>query len=300
MSTPFYKSGSRQIVFTDLEPDDSLAISIMNQDNVVYWVVGEGRQLPQKATRLIELVKASCKVYLGAESDKEFEETHEATLGLKPFDIPLLEDVDTVVMMKPPREFMKYLRYLGKRIKELTLVYYGSFNTRCLFDEYERDDVIGFLSSFKNTYIYESYYAVGQENLITEHDVITRVRQLPHMAEIMDNWDASIVEDCRATCASIDPLFPESIPEDHEDFYKYERNRKCYDSIVKAGIGQQMVFADIGLMLSAPSNYTDVNIEFTLGGYLRAVLAHGSPVHVVNHLGKREMLRRLRHALCKD
>ena len=303
VSTPFYKDAGRQIVFTDLEPDDCLAISIMNKERVTAWVVGEGRCLPEKATRLEELVGDECvEVYLGRESNKEFAETHKATHEFELFNLRRLLDVDTVVMLKPPRELMQYFCTRPRDAKEmygkLTLIYYGSFNTRCLFDDgFTHDEVLAFLSSFKAAYIFESYLAVQQDSIITDKDAIEHIRQLPHMAEIMDDWDAFIVQDCQDTCMGIDVQFPASIAPYHPEYARYMRNRKCYDYIMGIGVGKQMVLADIGLMLTGPEDYMTASIKFTPEGYLQATKSLVSSIHVVKPTSMYEMLARLRAAI---
>jgi|688.fasta_scaffold01901_4 hypothetical protein len=273
-----YKEQQRKNLWveTDLEPDDVLAIIILEYRgyNIKSFVCGEG-DVDNKMNRLYKYNNGGKVKYIkGYCSDKDFPEPYkERPEGLIVIDNDeymneLKDYINTgnnkMVIMKPPREL--YNNFLNdkegtKRVMgNMDCYLYGSFNLRCL--NFKKDDIIEFLGSFKNLYIFETHNAMGTDNTVNTNNFFRwqKLMEIDNFKEICKQWNNYIIKDCIDTCnkiinsdnqvlCSYDELSEDvKLKMSDYDKEKYKRNYKCYEA-VRVYNEYQFVMADVGLAL---------------------------------------------------
>lgn len=109
-------------------------------------------------------------------------------------DIKILHDLFinnpneiAILMLKPPREFMKFD---FKLFKNVNLVGYMSFNLRCLFKLYSPNIIQEWLHSFKTVIYYETFFAVGEQNTIDS----TTIKLPEFIINTIKFWNKHVVE----------------------------------------------------------------------------------------------------------
>lgn len=274
------------VVFTDAEPDDMAALVLLcKREMIDYIVVGEGKDLQRKAHRVHLLTDRP--VFIGAESDKEFPEflpeDDKKYTKWTPF---VVNTNTTIYMLKPPREFVSTWKSIAPILTTCTLKMYGGFNIRAV-----EMDMIGFFNTFRETYLFESYPAFGENNSISGDD-ITELMEIPLVRQTQEAWDKFCMQDAKETCLAIDADFPPSLPKDHEKAAQYNRNRKCYDQIAA---GPQILVCDIGLAISKETEYIPGIISF--GEYTEFEASEKSSVKYVRACGIRDYVDRMKQFL---
>lgn len=279
-------------VFTDLEPDDYLALWILNKNgyNFSTIVVGEGKCVDQKARRTVRYLTdpvfniSSPNILKGDQSDKDFpkfDDSFELYKSDENFSLSNLKEYvqsggTKIIIIKPPREFFHYIKTNPTELSFLskTKCYlYGSFNMKSL-DATENEFKI-FCDLFGEFYLYESFFATGPQNNMNVQNfpLIQKLRKNTNFAELLDTWDDYILKDCEDTCIELLKKYnlPLEMTESkllqivmsEKDFNSYEWNYKCY-SQVKSNKGFQTVLADSGLAVTIdiPQFYKKGNIQF--------------------------------------
>jgi hypothetical protein len=285
-------------VETDLEPDDVLAIDILQRKGYTMHTIvcGEGKEKVNRCLAYYD--KTVPNIVKGHDSNKDFPEPAKYknyvssltySTNYKEQLKSYLESNTKLVIMKPPRELFEM--FLADRestkqlLKNVTCYMYGSFNIRSL--KADKKDVLEFLNSFGNLYYYESYRASGSCNSVSSDTYanFSKLKACDNFYEIMDAWDDYILKDCIDTCNSITGKSGETLKTLDEyvndgDLSKefvdglsqdvkgqYDRNYKCYVSVVK-NKGQQFVLADVGLALCIDKAVWDrVSLDFNDAGY---------------------------------
>jgi hypothetical protein len=293
-------------IFTDGEPDDLFAIHILAhklRDTAITLVVGEGKNVQGKAARLHGYFPLF-NVYVSEESHKTFPEP---CIPRKPFpcvsDVgisALVEDRD-IYVLKPPRELLTDF----SANDTATLWYYGSFNTRSCLKTFGHLHIQKWLESFKCTYVYESYRASGEQNVVNMDTCpalmsLVLSKQggalLRGFHELMERWDTVLMDDCKRACLALDPTFPESI--DGEKASRYARRYKTYHQL-EAHKGRQFVLADVGLAVTEPCDYMTAVVSIDPDtGYTEFKYVRDSNVHLISHRGFDVITERIRRWLC--
>ena len=258
---------------TDLEPDDIAAIYILNKRGFRFShiVTGEGNSVT-KHMRIkkyhtllssnLDNVDVVPPVFIrGLDSNKlfprdgcEFETLYDDEKEYDMFDSKYVKELKNyvatckepiMIVLKPFRELLKYFSELADILPKVTLYVYGSFNFRTLSNEVA---VSSLLRSFKNVYLYESFFATGTKNSIDKDtmpkffEAFTKASQtspyLQTLNRLMLNWNEHMLTSCSTNLAKLN-----SDPD--------SRNRllKIYNA-VKENKSFQMVAADIGVAVT--------------------------------------------------
>jgi hypothetical protein len=284
-------------VFTDLEPDDYLALWILNKNGYKFKtvVVGEGKFVQQKAERAYyyfnndDFYPESCPyITVGESSDKDFPESFETDETYDNFSLENLKEFvqnggTKILIMKPPRELFQYIITNPAELsflKNTKCYLYGSFNMKSL--DATDSEFRMFCDLFDSLYVYESFFATGPQNNLNPQNfpLIQKLRQHQNFSDLLDSWDDYILKDCEDTCIGLLENYnlPLQLVEtetlrdvmSEKDFNRYGWNYKCYCQ-VKPNRGFQTVLADSGLAitLDVPQFYKRANVEF---GTLRNTL----------------------------
>jgi hypothetical protein len=305
-------------VETDLEPDDVLAIDILQKNNEIYsYICGEGN-VDKKMNRLLNYYgKTPAKLYIkGKGSDKDFPEPYDTTennesesksepkLNVKNEQEYLNElkkflDLNgkKMVIIKPPRElyelFLSNPDETKKLMANVECYMYGSFNLRSLNTNTEK--LKEFLYSFKKLYIFETHYAIGSGNSVNPDNfkAYPSLSNAKYFSEICKQWNDYIIKDCVDTCNSIIKRNDETIqslenlPEEIlnklsvNEKARYHRNYKCYFDVSKYN-ENQFILADVGLALCFDKDvWTPVTIDFDDKGYTTMIKTDISTVYTV-------------------
>lgn len=247
---------------TDLEPDDVLAIYILQIAK--YYVVGEGNA-NKKYNRMLRYVEMLLKqkngptpvVIEGLGSWKEFvlDGKEFDTLESKKCTESYMDNFtkfasgENPVMFsfKPMRElvaeFVKNPDLVKKLVSNVTLYVYGGFNFRCLFKEHKKE-LMELINSFKKVCLYESYYVSGHKNSMNKSNAPDLYKYLKEndnecfhkLFRLTTNWNNNIRDE-----------MVESIKKDPSmDDNTKHRHQKVIDSVT-GNEDFQYVIADFGL-----------------------------------------------------
>jgi len=205
-------------VETDLEPDDTEAIFVLSDAD--YYVVGEGNA-NIKYNRMLEYCQLMgnkpAVIIQGLGSDKDFKldgkefdllpnnECHEEYM---PNFIKFAKSDNPIMFsLKPMRELMAWYREDSVAIRILLsnvdLYVYGGFNFRSLLKN-NMKELPELLQSFKNVYLYESFFATGKENSIDKHNCPVLYKYLmdhktnPYIEKLLRltyNWNTHMYEE---------------------------------------------------------------------------------------------------------
>jgi hypothetical protein len=264
-------------VETDLEPDDLIALDILDKTNKYKYdtiVCGEGN-VSEKMFRANHYFKNKYRNLVhGLGSDKDFPEPEEYKTDevlkfytednyfklLKEY-IEINKNNSKMLLLKPPRElFSLYLENrdeLKSLLQTVECYMYGSFNLRSL--KATKEQLEDFLKIFGKLYLYESYYASGSSNNVNKenYDNFNNILKNQDVEKLLNYWDEYMIKDCIDTCNSITkstnqditPLENYEIKVSDQLKEKYHRNYKAYEQISK-NKGKQFVLADVGLALA--------------------------------------------------
>lgn len=256
------------LIMTDLETDDIIAIWLLSKfykRTKIMFLVGEGCAYIKKL-RMESYIKTlgfeNAEVVRGYDSDRLF--TYDGRDIMSEEDIERLnwiveskEDVNEkvykfirdespfIISLKPPRELMDMYANGHPRYRRIfnrcVLAGYMSFNLRCLMNEHKKR-LVGFLKSFKKCYFYETHYAVGSNNIITEKDF--SFDKFPKIVlGVMKWWNLFQAEDCIETLKDLDGKTDDS------SIKRIHRNQKTLDQI-EGNNHKQFVNADCGLIIA--------------------------------------------------
>ncbi len=276
----------RVIVITDLEPDDLIAITMLlkskelnlktfNQE--IIFIISAWSNVEQKARFFRKFLLdcfsayANSQIYLGESSDKKFEFPFEVAANENFPSYQILDPSNSLIInLAPIRELMFYHQNIPNVFKNCYLAIYGSFNIRSVIVEkkLEHTHICNIFYSFSGVLCYESFYAVGSNNNMTDPEILGIIKSnYPYLEKIIKWWNQEIMDDCQNTCNDCD-----------SSSEKYKRNIKVVDAIKKEPY--QFVNADTGLIavllepellcyarsgficFDSPSNYTQF-VEFT-------------------------------------
>ena len=212
------------VLCSDLEPDDVLAIAILaNQipkDFPLLVITGEGnldksglghnicqhfgftnfqiihgdystKTYPENA------LLSFGDVFPDKNSEKYAEENSRLLLAnfLDQYQSPL------IISIKPMRELKDIPIHLTQKC---VLVKYGSFNLRCMFDQWDKNEMANFINTrFKQVLLYESFPATGTNNSINKNNAPALFQALQNQHETYQGlfnlvlaWNQYIVNDC--------------------------------------------------------------------------------------------------------
>lgn len=289
-------------VWTDLEPDDFLAIGIMKHAmrlaKTCVVVVGEGRRSKREmALGLLRALDIKADVVQGQPSSKDypplmhdlFDPIENASAEAeRPTLFSLLRDSSNplVVCMKPPRELMQLPIEVTSKI---TLICYGSFNFRALGALMpEWANMIN--TAFKEAIVYESFLVSGPQNSISAanselFDLIERGAfankpnstfwlSLKIAARV---WNKHIADDCLETIVTLATQMQEDLAQTNWEALRAkklrleDRNLKPLVDIID-NEGKQMVLADCALAAALCTNVNATvrrgqRLSFDANGY---------------------------------
>lgn len=316
------KEFDRVILYTDVETDDVIATHlIMNRYKIDNIIVGEGQEafLRCKAKRMQDATGLeSDQILIGSRSGNEFNDKYSKSelpayrKIISIIDMNRLIKNSLLIVLKPPRELMKC------DVSTSTLWMYGSFNFRSIMKTHDHEKIKEWVNSFKRAYIYETYYAAGENNNVNKNvvgdDTMRNICNMPGVSNIMRKWNQYIFEDSLETVLNI--LISEGLLEngivtqeriDYEKYSgkiknerklrKFQRNLKAMEQIQKNP--KQCVFADIGLSLTTmgEDDYRKINITFDEAGYTQAEETGEGNVYIVKNLGIDELVKRLKQVV---
>ena len=317
-----YDSNTVFLISTDLETDDVAAIYLLSlciPDNKIYFLVGEGdRDIKYERMKMyIKMIGFSnAHVLYGLPSNKKFTFdgydvfTPQTNIKLPKCNLSMeelyceifraLHQKPVIISLKPPRELITiYMRY-PDFFKDLTIYGYMSFNLRCLMKDYIKANIIEFFESFKETYWYETYHAIGSDNIITGKDI--DMNAMPQVISgIMKYWNKHQVEYSKGVCSKLEGK------EDARSKSRYHRNQKAIGQVVDNDY-LQFVNADTGLIFSmiddsGASKYIKRTVSFDERGY--SVIKPGDKIYVIQpdnkedyNIYQKSMLRELLFDCC--
>lgn len=200
---------------TDLEPDDVLALKIFPKAN--YYVVSEGNAYIKyiRLKKYLQLLNYSNTIIIKGDNHsksfkldgKEFDiledDFHPNTNYLDNFIKFASSSNPIMISIKPIRELINEFKKNKDLIKSLTsnitMYCYGGFNLRCIK---EKDILLELINSFKEVYIYESFFATGQTNSINKDNFSELYQYLSKSQDEFDktlmrliyNWNLEMVE----------------------------------------------------------------------------------------------------------
>lgn len=304
-------------VFTDLEPDDIIAITLLENYNKAQknkykfnYIVGEGDSLTKtfRMEKLLQILNENLKkydnIFQGFDSDKKYEsdgfELLETNNFFKKINIDhnlekdfyknlewyskfeldnknklftsqdnleydsknkskiymdhyktLHKEADFNICLKPPRELIKLWKNIDIDLSNKTVAIYGSFNIRCLMKKYSKDNIIDFLNSFKETYLYETYHMTDNNSFFSP--LLTKEKMSGYILRNIYFWNLSIYVDCLESIqkrlpgfTQFDEIEVDCLELSETDKQYVSRNYKVLKNIQKNYF--QFVNADTGLV----------------------------------------------------
>lgn len=283
---------------TDLEPDDILAIYLLIKKQLIpkYIVVGESdvKDKMEIMCHLITFLKTerilskdhmvhiiyghgSSTIHPYLLSDKKQTTPHMQHSNYTHYNYMLSTYINDnndpiFIGLKPPRELIDYTSSLDnqKMLKKLTAYFYGSFNFRSIPNKIHLFQI---LPLFKETYIYESYYATGLNNSMTPENCpltwktlfIKESKYLKQLFYAITTWNEYQLIQCRNKCTTLLqntklslPFCENKSPNDiiqilknngmnELDIPNFIRLHKIYINILK-DLNNQIVLADMALV----------------------------------------------------
>lgn len=232
-------------ILTDGEPDDIVALYILAQRiRKATVIVGEGTQLHLKAKRIRPLLPKTWDLYTGFSSDHPFQEEGEVKTddGILDHGYKILADVahkgDTLfIVLKPSRELFSIP---WQHITRSTLWMYGGYNLRCMMKKYTKRNIEAWLRLFNKVYLYESFYASKEDNVINPDNfplLEKLIDKIPGLRDLCYRWDLFQLEQTRQQLT------------EKKETPRLERARIRLRQLTMFG-GYQIVLADIGLALT--------------------------------------------------
>jgi hypothetical protein len=225
---------SNVIISTDLETDDLMALWMLSKEipysNIIF-LVGEGNALIKKIRMeyYAEILGfKNFKVVRGYSSDKNFiydgyDVLTKYTilrsfyliyyfimnwlikiLGCEDISVKeikkfIIDKTPLIISLKPPRELIDIYITNPDIFNECILYGYMSFNLRCLMKKNSKTLIVNFLESFKECYYYETYHAIGSNNIIGNNDI--DMEKLPKVVyEVMMYWNKGLLKSCKSVC----------------------------------------------------------------------------------------------------
>ena len=185
----------------------------------------------------------------------------------------LLESPCTILVLKPPLELLELMKDCAFDLGSLPAIYkrhaavwYGSFNIRSLYFDKKAipSEVLVCLHMFGGNYLYETIFAVGEDNTVTSGPTslrLDRFHRLPgDVINCIYGWNDYIAHDCLDTIKKeVSEEVLEKLQDVNFDFSKLDdpskvsekakRNCKPLNSIMTRK-GDQFVNADTGAVMS--------------------------------------------------
>ena len=248
---------SHIVVTTDFEPDDFWAFKILRNLKIVprAIIVGEG-DVSRKHACALKMIRmcgweGKTEVVCGMGSNKlgfsvtvggvqtDLDGTYFSDLEIEPkiyvdelfrqFMTSLPDTGTLLICLKPMREFAKWYTedpaQFAQVCSRFDTLFYGSFNFRQLAGVTSMKHVESLLTCFRNTYIYESFYAIvtpdttnanaGPQNSINSQNepklFEVMMSQKDEFSEVLckvtELWNNCVKQKCVESCAGymIDP-----------------------------------------------------------------------------------------------
>ncbi len=271
-------SFERICVLTDLEPDDILAIYLLfdnvSRDTETLFIVGEGNVAKDKMCfEMCEtLGLTNFTVLQGNMSHKDypplmltlFDFSDEKTL-YRPCEQATEESLSRfdfsnslVLGLKPFSELLDFVD--AERLTTATFCFYGSFNLRCMLSKHSATDIADFVNTaFEKTFVYESYFATGEENSASAENfpaLFEALENSPRLEPVLKAialWNEHIAKDCANTISKLAVRIEKQVVK--KSWQQLEKsaerlirsNAKILLNIAKSR-SQQMVIADFALV----------------------------------------------------
>jgi hypothetical protein len=154
-----------------------------------------------------------------------------------------------ILALKPARDLIR----TNFDFNQTQLCIYGSFNFRCLFDEFSHQQVEMFLNSFASVRLFESYHAIGSANTITiENNPDVFATMSDGSLKICQVWNHHIARNCAQKLETLSPKITNDIRNNdtkmaQETIERAHRSFKIIQNILGSDY-KQMVLADYGLV----------------------------------------------------
>ncbi len=271
---------ARIVVFTDCEPDDWLAVGLLNEQTKgmkkIMYVGGTSVDKKMAVAKTFVNYSQEWTVLPGIEEDegefctewlcsysplkKEEEEEERAIFDLDRL-VSNLNDANVVYCLKPPTELLLVDEKMdGHDFSHCVLKIYGGYNLRKL------DRSVDFWNAFwcqwSNVYLVETFPVIGQRNSFsfdTDRDVFLGVRNNASLFfEHVYNWNRQIYEKKKKSLMEDEAKLNEN-PEDKKLESGVARKRKIVASIEKC-MDSQFLCADPLTVLCPLDWYTKVNL----------------------------------------
>ena len=252
-------SPQRVTVFTDMEPDDIMAVYMVAADRQtahVFQIVAGRENDVVDALGVAQMLATALRSDFGAQVSVVDAAAPDVVQQVRSFA------PDVVYLQKPPREYFALLPSDAVPQPNTRVLMYGSFNVRKLRPDHA-SALAGLRAEFPGEFAYvESFDALGQNNAATvEKDfalfyamAASRTHTMALLRAQMMLWNVHIANDCRRTLTEVlKPEFTQQLPAevttDHvanaENLGKAQRNLKILRSLQQGGIATQFVMADV-------------------------------------------------------
>lgn len=231
------------VTFTDLEPDDLLAIRVIQHK----WqpchhtlVLGEGDMSRGNkfavAQKLLGFFpKTTFEIIRGESSDKEYPIVVDSPVlpEYSTWSVDLIKDVcskcQIVFSLKPPRELVALPRDV--RFPDAVLRAYGSFNFRTM--KLTKEDVDELVNRFHDAFVIESFACIGENNSVGKDFFAGRAPSTPEKTEflaffrqVMEQWNRFIYDDCVSDVLTASKALYEKGELDVKEVNRFMRNAK--------------------------------------------------------------------------
>jgi hypothetical protein len=289
---------TRQVwVETDLEPDDVLALMLPPLSSAQYYVVGEGDpkikyNRMKRYCQLLKNEKAMVIEGLGSENEFPKDGTEFENLAQDRCDEDYFQHFETFALsespimfsLKPMRELVREFSKNEDRVKELVqridLYIYGGFNFRLVAEK-----ILALLSHFKRVFVYESFYATGEENSMTKANfprlytyfqnsseyLQTSSEYLQTLKRLTSIWNCHLRDKCLENVKKA------------KDAERKRRNQKIIDNI-SGNEDFQFVIADFALaaIFDLVKAEPVENLHFDENGYSKFDLSPSPPENKIH------------------
>lgn len=298
------------VFFTDLEPDDLIALYILPDKfkKGSIFIVGEGNSVIKfkRMEYYVKLFGFTDTIIIQGLSSKNIFPYDGKEIGINDKSLQFIsdnsrnyenilkniKDNSNFYIMKPPRELMIMFMENPKIFSNCNAFISGSFNLRSLIggsiDRKSNEmNLINMINSFKSCKIYENHHAIGSKNNISydeiqlidlksdNYDPLNFAGKSLIPKEIlmaMYYWDRYNLDDCIET---MDKIMTEGINKSNED--QYNRNKKCAEQIK---FGLQFVASDVFFIMTLDDNSVPCSISFD-SGYLVPIVKISSSISII-------------------
>lgn len=183
------------LLFTDFESDDGLAMHILEKRGLLpsTIVVTESvREITIKKAQMIKQIFPQCTVYVGASSDKTYDNfVTDSTVIVQDMPQNLLDHkYGTIICLSPPRDLYRHWRTHPTIFRNTDLWIYGGFNLRTMKGKID----VFMNTAFANVYLFETTGVLWPRNICWEYTpkLMTHMNSIPWLMTLINMWNENI------------------------------------------------------------------------------------------------------------